>query len=400
MAEKKKSKWIKFRHRVVRNVAYVLLTPYIKLRYGIKIEKFKEQNGRQYLILLNHQTSFDQFFVGIAFKGPIYYLATEDIFSMGFVSKLISFLIAPIPIKKQATDIKAVLTCMRVAREGGTIAMCPEGNRTYCGRTVYINPAVVPLIKKLGLPVAFFRIEDGYGVQPRWSDNVRKGKMKCYFSKVIEPEEYADMDNDSLYKIICSELDVNEACVTGEFKGNKRAEYLERCIYVCPHCGFSEFKSKGNIIHCVSCGRETEYTVTKELKGIGHEHPFRFVAQWYDYQQNFVNSTDMTALTEKPVYKEKVGFYEVILYKNKVLLNAEASVSLYGDRIEIGEDVYRFSDISFLTVLGKNKMNMYYGGKVYQFKGAKGFNPVKYMNFYYRYKNIVSGGSDAEFLGL
>ena len=28
---------------------------------------------------MNHQTSFDQFFIAMAFDGPIYYIATEDI---------------------------------------------------------------------------------------------------------------------------------------------------------------------------------------------------------------------------------------------------------------------------------------------------------------------------------
>ena len=50
-------------------------------------------------------TGTGQFFVGMSFLRPIYYVATEDIFSMGFLSKLIRFLVAPIPIKKQTTDI-------------------------------------------------------------------------------------------------------------------------------------------------------------------------------------------------------------------------------------------------------------------------------------------------------
>ena len=93
--------------------------PIARLKYGIRIEKFREQGDRAYLILLNHQTPFDQFFVGMAFKGPVYYLATEDIFSLGWVSSVIRWLVAPIPIRKQTTDAAAVMTCLRVARAGG-----------------------------------------------------------------------------------------------------------------------------------------------------------------------------------------------------------------------------------------------------------------------------------------
>ena len=108
----------------------------------------------------------------------------------------------PIPIKKQSTDLKAVMNCMKVAKEGGTIAMAPEGNRTFSGKTEYMNPAVARLAQKLKLPIAIFRIEGGYGVHPRWADDVRKGKMRAYVSRVIEPEEYKQMSDEELFEIL------------------------------------------------------------------------------------------------------------------------------------------------------------------------------------------------------
>lgn len=168
-----KKNWIKFRHRIVRNIAYAILAPYSKIKYGINVEHFREQEDRPYLVLYNHQTSFDQFFVGIGFSGPIYYVASEDIFSNGMVSSLVKYLVAPIPIKKQTVDFKAIKTCFKVAKEGGTIAIAPEGNRTYSGRTEYMSPTIASLARKLGMPIALYRIEGGYGVQPRWSDKVR-----------------------------------------------------------------------------------------------------------------------------------------------------------------------------------------------------------------------------------
>lgn len=178
-----KKQWMRPRHRIVRNIVFIILAPYSYLKYGIKVDKFKEQGNRAYLILMNHQTPFDQFFVGISFKGPIYYLATEDIFSKGWISSLIRWLVAPIPIKKQTADISAIRNCIRVAKEGGTIALAPEGNRTYSGKTEYMSPAIASLAKKLKLPIALYRIEGGYGVQPRWSDVVRRGKCTHMFHR-------------------------------------------------------------------------------------------------------------------------------------------------------------------------------------------------------------------------
>lgn len=400
-----KSKWMKPRHRVVRNILYVLLYPYCRFKYGLKVEKFKEQNGRQYLVLLNHQTPFDQFFVGMSFKGAVYYLATEDIFSKGWISSVIRYLIAPIPIKKQTTDIVAVKNCLRVAREGGTIAIAPEGNRTYSGRTEYMNPAIVSLAKKLHLPIALYRVEGGYGAQPRWSDVVRRGSVRAYVHRVIEPAEYDAMTDDELFAAIEEGLAVDEATDTRTYRHKKRAEYLERAIYVCPYCGLSAFESHGHLVECCTCGRQIEYTPTTRLQGVGFEFPFAFVADWYRYQKDFVNKLDVTQHIDSPLFRDTATISEVIVNQKKAVLRRDAAVALYGDRVVIDEGtadewVFSFETATAVTVLGRNKLNIYSDGRVFQLRGGKRFNALKYVNIYYRYKNISRGDCDGEFLGL
>ena len=403
--KKKKTKWLKFRHRVVRNLAFAVLYPYSKWKYGITVEKFKEQGDRAYFVLMNHQTAFDQFFLGMAFRGPVYYVASDDLFSKGWVSSLIRWLVAPIPIKKQVTDVNAVMNCIRVAREGGTIGIAPEGNRTYSGKTEYMSSAIAPLAKKLKLPIALYRIEGGYGVHPRWSDSLRKGKMRGYVSRVIETEEAAAMTNEELFAEIEKGLFVDEGVADGIFKSAKRAEYLERAMYVCPFCGLSTFESHGNEIECTKCRRKITYGEDKTLTGVGFDFPFSFTTQWYDYQKDFVNRLDVTQYTEKPLYREQTGLWEVIVYKTRNLLRENAEISLYGDRIVIDEGRENemelpFEDIMAMSVLGRNKLNIYYGDLVYQFKSHKRFNALKYVNIYFRHKNMLKGDGNCTFLGL
>ncbi len=404
MANKRKKPWIRFRHRVVRNILNGILGPYSRLTYGIRVEKFREQGKRQYLILFNHQTAFDQFFVGMAFRGPVYYLASEDLFSNGWVSSLIRFLVAPIPIKKQTTDIAAVKKCLAVAKEGGTIAIAPEGNRTYSGKTEYMNPAIVPLAKKLGLPIALYRLEGGYGVQPRWSDVNRRGRMRGYVSEVIEPEEYAAMTNEQLQARIEQGLYVNEAVADCLFRHAKRAEYLERAMYVCPTCGLSTFESGGSRITCKRCGLAVQYGEDKRLTGVGCAFPFTFVNDWYTYQQQFVQQLDLSAYTEIPMYQEQAQFSQVFLQERKQCLAENAAVALYGDRITVNvpdaPKVFPFDEVSAVTVLGRNKLNIYHNDCVFQLKGNKRFNALKYVNMFYHYKNVSRGDTCGEFLGL
>jgi len=403
--KKKKKKWTKARHKIIQHVLFWFLKPYCKLKYGIKIEKFKEKKNGPYLILYNHQTAFDQFFVGMPFKLPIYYVASEDLFSMGFTSKLIKYLVEPIPIKKQTADVSAVMNCMRVAREGGTIAISPEGNRTYSGRTGYMKDAIVGLIRALKMPVAFVRLEGGYGVHPRWSDKVRRGKMRAYVSSVLKQDAYKEMTDEEIFAYIERELYVDEGAVTGEFRSKVQAEYLERAMYVCDDCGLSEFESHGDIISCKRCGKKIRYLPTKELVGVDKDFRFKFVTEWYDYQNSFINSFDSKLHTDTPLYTEKVDLSEVILYKNKELIEEGVTLRLYGDRItlsgeKIEEMTFKFDTTPAITVLGKNKLDVYSAGKVYQLKGDKRFCALKYVNLYHRYRNLTMEVKDGLFLGI
>ena len=398
---KKKTKWIKPWHSPVRNIACSILEPYAKWKYNVSIVKLKNPENKPYLILMNHQTAFDQFFVGMAFDGPIYYLATEDIFSLGWISRLLDFLVAPIPIKKQTTDLKAIKNCVKVAREGGTIALFPEGNRTFHGKTLHFKPSIVKLIRLTKLPVAILRLEGGYGVQPRWSDVVRKGSMRVFPARIIEPEEYETFSDDKLYRIIQKELYVDETDSEVSFYHKKNAEYMERFLYVCPDCGLTTYKSKNDIIECQKCHRQIRYLPNKKLEGVSTPFPFRTIWEWYNYQCEYVRRLNLQSYIEQPMYQDVVKVFQVVLYKYKKCLKRSASLQLFGNRILIDDLTLSFDTIHSITVLGKNKLNIYTDTQVYQLKGNKSFNALKYVNIYFHYQNQKKGDENNEqFLGL
>ena len=397
---KKKDNWCLTRHKVVTALLRPFLSLYVRWKYNLKLEKFRDQGKRPYLVLANHQTGFDQFFVGMMFNRPVYYLASEDIFSMGWVSRLIRWLVAPIPINKEGTDIQAIKNCIRVAREGGTICLFPEGNRTYHGKTIFMRASVVPLIKKLKLPVALMRIEGGYGVQPRWSNVIRKGKMRCFVSQVIEPEDYSAMTNEEMFQKIRDGLWVDETAMGGEFVHKNNAEFLERVVYTCPTCGFTKWESHGDTVTCCTCGCSVRHRADRTLEGIGFDFPHRHVADWYESQNDFVNRTDLLAMTAEPVFTDKAQLSLVHVYQRKEVLKQEAAICLYGDRLTIDERVIPFDQISGIAVLGKNKLGIKVGTEFLQLKGDDRFNSLKYMNFYYRHKNLTTEGPYEDFLGL
>lgn len=399
---KKKSRWIRPRHTFFRNILSPFLRLICKIKYKIKVERCKDK--RQLLVVSNHQTTFDQFFVGLGFKRHLYYVTNDDLFSNGFVSWLIDFLVKPIPIKKGTTDVKAVMDCMRVAREGGSIAIFPEGNRTFSGKTEAIKESIAPFARALKLPIAIFHIKGGYGVQPRWSDKTRGGKMSAGVSEIIEYENYKSLSDKELYELISSKLYINEGKVDIEYPSKKSAEYLERAMYYCPHCGLSEWESKGELAWCKKCNTKIKYLPTKELECVNGTFPYRFITEWYDAQCSFIRELDLSKYIDTPIYTDMVSYLEVIPCKKKIPLGQNVKFSVYGDRFEIEladkTEIVKFENITASGVLGRNKMNFYANKRIFQIRSDEHFNAVKYVNIYYHAQNILKGDTKNGFLGL
>lgn len=404
-----KKTWIKSRHfRAYRFFNRVLSSPLTK-DYNAEVDKFDDINNRSFLILYNHQTPADQFLLGKAFPNIVYFVATEDIFSLGWKSRAMEYLINPIPIKKNGNDLKAVKICMKVAKEGGSIALAPEGNRTYSGTTEYIKPSVVKLIRALKLPVAFFVFEGGYNKQPRWSNDVNEGNMKVKLRKIVEFNEYKLLSDDELYNLVKENLYQDDRLLDNAKA--KSVEYLERVIYVCPDCGFSSFESNGFNFRCKKCGLETNYTSDHSFDTNSFaNHSFKNVKEWFDYQNNYINNLSMEDfefaedIDTKFIYSDDVSIYKVELYKNKKLLSNEGKIAINSSHIylKINGDTtkYLIPEIENLAICGKNKLEIFVDkDNVFQIVGNERFNGVKYMNIFYRINHLLKG-EENEFLGL
>ena len=224
--------------------------------------------------------------------------------------------------------------------------------------------------------------------------------MRSYVSRVMEPEEFSDLTKEQLMHVIEQELFVDEGKETCEHPHPRNAEFLERAMYVCPNCGLTTFESKGDMIWCTKCSCRIRHLPTKELEGVGFDFPHRFVADWYDWQEDYVNALDMETLTEEPLYEETVQLSRVHVYKYKEVLKKEATVRLYGDRITVDDRVFPLGETGAVVVCGKNKLNIYHEKEIFQLKGSKRFNALKYVNFFHRYKNQKKGDCNGKFLGI
>lgn len=376
--------WVKRRHKIV----YILLKPFfalvLRLKFGYKAKKYKLEK-KPYLILSNHQTSLDPFNIAVSFRRNIYYMASIDLFVNKFTGGIISYLVAPIPKEKSNADITAIKNCVRVIKEGGTICLFPEGNRTYSGTQCYIDPAISKLIKLLKVPVILYNIQGGYGVEPRWASNVRKGKSHGYIREVLEVDEVQAMSNEDLYERVKSSLNVIEAPSKNKYKSKKRAEKLERVLYLCPTCGHTDgIYSEGNKVKCHHCGLEVEYHSDLTFNmGL-----FKTVNDWYKYQEEYIDKYEFQ--NDEVIFKDDdVKLYDVSKGGKKVLIGF-GDISIKQDRFILSKHDNSYAiflkSIGAMTVVGKNKLNFYVNNQTFQIKGGKHLNVLKYMQIYYKIK--------------
>jgi len=402
------------RHKIVTGILRPFFILAVKLGTGARCDAFRDVKNRPYLIVYNHLTPWDQFFCGAAFKAPLYYVAMDDIFKAKY-GALLKWLINPIPFRKGAKDTAAVKKCIKIAREGGSICISPEGNRSYDGNLTHIKPSIAKLIKTLKLPVAFFVIDGGYGFNPRWADGKRRGSMRCYVKHVLEPEEYIDLSEDEIYQLIVANLSIPPVKEGDCFRGRNRAEYLERLFFYCPHCGKAEFRSQGAELTCRKCGLTLEYgenlkfTVkTSPKDNADFIFPYETVADWYSAQRGFVEAFDLDAAGEDPIFQEKGSLLDATASNRVKTIIEDGVLRLFNDRLEIskGDEVrtFRLCEIDDAAIVAKKKFSIYCGEITYQFRDDERFNSIKYVNMIYHYKNVKErmqySYDSREFLGL
>lgn len=395
--------WCKRRHKIVTAIIRPIFKFHFKSKYNLNVRIFKEIDYPA-LILSNHVTSLDPFIVGSYFKQPLYYMASTDLFQHFFLGKLIKFLVNPIPkMKSKKSDLTAIKSCIKVAKENGTICIFPEGNRTVTGKLGNVDKSIAKLAKSLKLPIVLFNIHGGYGTEPRWGKGVRKGKMHCEVRKVLSYDDYKDLELDELYDIIVENLSVDDLNYYDRYKSSKNAMYLERVLYVCPECGaFHTLKSKGNIISCVKCGLQTTYQSNLTFISDNNNFKFKNVHEWYNYQIDVVMNKDY--INNECIYEDDVYLTMPRLYKSKKKLGY-GKIKIYPDRFEVCVKntkecyVFEFENIEAVTYLGKKKMNIYYKGVTYQVFDKIDSNFLKYVHIFYILRNKGEGKNDV-FIGL
>ena len=304
-----------------------------------------------------------------------------DIFNIPVASGLLKHLVAPIPISKSSLDMQAIRDCLRVLKEGGAVGIFPEGNRTLTGAQWEMTDSVAKFVKLSKVPLVLYNIEGGYGSDPRWGVSKRKGKMRGYVKLVLRPNEYKDMPNGELFKLICNNLSVYDVASGQSFASKRRAEKIERVLYMCPNCGaISTIKSHKSHFNCESCNKQWQFGENLHIRG---DDKFNEILEWYDWEKKRL--IDAVRNDGVVLFDENIRLFESIRFKRKRKLDGDRvktdvnGITVFSSK---NSKTFYWRDIEGLAIVQRDRVDFYCEGKTYQIRGDKRFCSLKYLDLY------------------
>jgi len=389
------------RYGLIYNFFKIVLRQIVKFKFNYTYEKVTPR-FQPYIVLSNHTTNYDPIMIGLSFPGLLYYVASDHIFRMGILSKLLVFLADPIPRLKATAETQTVKQVLRRIKAGGSVCIFAEGNRSFSGETVDIPESTGKLIKLSGAALITFRLDGGYFSSPRWSRTLRRGSMRGRMVREYSPEEIKAMTVDELNMIIKNDLYVNAYEENKEnpiaYNGKKLAENLETALYLCPVCGeIATLKSENDQFYC-SCGLNLKYNPYGKFVSDGSSIvPFDTVLDWINWQSSKIKElahSYKSLPSDKPIFcDEGQSLFEIDKASKSKLID-KGKLCMYNNRLVFycennNEYTFNFEKISNMAIHGQ--MVLIFSTtdrKSYEIKSDHPRSAIKYLDVYKELKTM------------
>ncbi len=380
---KKKTGYFRKRHRRVFMFLRRLVAPLFRRIFAYTCADIPRIDG-PCIVLANHNTDFDPILISLASPGLMYFVTSEHVMRAGLASKALDFLFAPISRLKGSVASSTVMQILRRLRDGHTVCMFAEGNRSFDGNTGEILPATAKLVKSSNATLITYHFSGGYFSSPRWSTHLRRGRLTGHPVHVYTPEQLRSMSADQVYAAICQDLAENayerQAVERIPYRGRKLAEALETMLFICPQCGrIGTLRSCSSHLRC-SCGLDVVYT---ELGYLSHSS-LDTLPKWDAWQQQrffaMIDADNAFSVQDGAICLSHTdeSHHARLLYRGDIRMTR--------DTLAFGDTVFSIDDIVSLALCGKNTMVFTVRDQHYEVKSKTWYCARKYLLWYQRLK--------------
>ena len=331
-----------------------------------------------FLVIANHTNDLDPLFLSVCFpRNQFYFVASEHIFRQGLVSKILTYLVAPIPRKKASSGADTVKMCLRNLKAGNSVGLMAEGEASWDGRTIPVFSATGKLAKSSGASLVTVRISGGYLTNPRWSNSNRRGKIYARPIHIYSPEDLEAMTPDEVLAHINEDIYENAWENPVKYTGKNLAEHIERAVYVCPECGgISTITSKGNKFKCEKCGMSSCIT---EYGKFGDGFKFANISEWEDYQTEKFRELISSGITFSD---DKISLTRILRNHDEQLLERDAKLSVCGDKLKCGLAEFDLTMINNMSMVQSSRLLFSYDGSYYEIRDEGMTSLRKYLAYW------------------
>lgn len=351
------------RHLRIWKFLYGPVSSYIKRKFNVSFEALSLDEPC--IIVANHVTSWDPLLVALCLKKHhAYFVASEHLFRLGFVTKLLNWFLAPIARKKATVGTDTVKACLRHIKAGHSVCIFAEGDASWNGENIPVFPATGKLCKLSGASLVTIRIEGGYLSKPRWTRSIRRGKVYVHPVNIYSPAELKTMSADEVNDIINKDISENawerQAIEKIHFKGKYLAVGIENALFMCPECkNIGSVYGEENRIKC-KCGLDIEYLDTGLFDP---PLPFANIAEWDKWQ----HSELLKAVRETG----DILFHDDDMKISQITEHVETAVGAgkliqYTDGLSCGDVKFDLDKISSMAMVQANRMLLTSEEKYYE----------------------------------
>jgi 1-acyl-sn-glycerol-3-phosphate acyltransferase len=164
------------------------------------------------LLVCNHLSFLDVFFVGIPLRRPLNYVARSTL----FVPLLGWFIrsVGGFPIQREGIGASGMKETLRRLKGGGIVTLFPEGTRSRDGELGAIKPGIAVLVGRVGVPVVPAGLAGTFEIWPRSRLIPVPHPVRVHYGRPILPGELAGLDTEAITALIRDRMQEShrEAC--------------------------------------------------------------------------------------------------------------------------------------------------------------------------------------------
>lgn len=367
-------------------VLYAIVVPFVKLKFNSYPDNIKVDGPC--IVISNHVSAWDPLLLGHSFpKMKLYFVASEHLLRMGFLSRLLQLFLEIIPRKKAAMGTDTVMGILRHLKAGHAVCLFAEGNSSWDGLSAKVFPATGKLVRTSGATLVTFRIEGGYLSAPRWGKGTRRGKVKGQKVGIYTPEQLKTMKPDEITELINRDIfeDAWERQKIEKipFKGRNTARYIERVVFLCPKCRkIGGLKGEGKMLRC-TCGLETRFT---DIGFFDPPVPFENIAQWDKWQQQAIKDDDY--VHGDSLFGDGDMSLTAINADHEETPIARGDLLATADAINCAGHEFAFAEIDMMSLVQAKILLFSHQGNYYEIRANKPSCHRKYLSVWECVKGI------------